>query len=140
MPRETIQYGRDFAKVTVPPSETHSGYEYELDARTAKAKLESGELHKSNVRFDAKPHLDILWSRPISHMSLPAGEEPNGSVQVQITMSPATMQDRINHIAAHPEDLEHFANVFTEPLTRSQINQMIRHLKRARDAAYGTDE
>ena len=55
-------------------------------------------------------------------------------------MSPQSMQARIDHIADHPEDLEHYAAVFTEPLTRPQINHLIRTLKRARDAAYGTDE
>lgn len=142
MPRETIHYGRRFAIVTVPPSKDHGGYQYEISDRDAIQQIEDQNhpLNADDVVFDSKPDLEVVWSRPIDKQSLPAGEEGTGSVQVQIRLTPEDMQSRINHISEHPEDLADFAQVFTESLTRRQINDMIRTLKRARDAAYGADE
>lgn len=140
MPRETVHYGRDYATVTVHPSKGHDGYTYEMRAEDAKLATLNGELDKADVRFSNKPHLDVLWNRPLDRLSLPAGEDPSGSVQVQIGLNPTEMQSRIDHIAEHPEDLEAFSLFFTESLSRHQINHLIRTLKRARDAAYGADE
>lgn len=140
MPRETVHYGRDYAIVTVHPTKDQSGFYYETTPEQAKASVATGALKTADVRYDTKPHLDVLWSRPIDLMALPVGEDPRGSVQVQIALSPSEMQSRIDHIAEHPDDLEGFSFIFTESLSRHQINHMIRTLKRARDAAYGSDE
>lgn len=140
MPRETIKWGRDFAIHKVPASKDTPSYEYEVTAEAAHAHRQDGTWTADELVFDTKPHLDLVWSRPIDNLSLPLGEEAHGAVQVEIILSPADMQRRIDHISAHPEDLEAFSQFFTEPLTRGEINQFIRHLKRARDAAYGADE
>lgn len=140
MPRETVHYGRDYAIITVRPTKDQSGWMYDMSAEEAKKSIATGELDKADVRFSNKPHLDVLWSRPIDQLSLPVGEEPRGAVQVQIGLNPTEMQSRIDHIAEHPEDLEAFSVFFTESLSRHQINHLIRTLKRARDAAYGSDE
>lgn len=134
MPRETIHYGREYARVSVPETDGRGAYEYELEAHEAKAREAEG-----HVTFSTKPHLDLLWQRP-SDIGQALGEEPNGSVQVSISLTPQDMQWRINRLQGHPEDLEDFSTFYTERLTRSQINHFIRTLKRARDAAYGSDE
>lgn len=140
MPKETIQYGRDYARVTVPAGEHQSGYEYELDATQAAKLRADGTRPGYEYVFSTKPHLDLLWQRPTDPNLLPVGEESNGSVQVSIGLAPQDMQWRIDHLKNHPEDLEDFSRVYTERLTRQQINHFIRTLKRARDAAYGADE
>lgn len=140
MPKETVKWGRDFATVTVRPSDKQSGYTYELGAEEAQKGIQSDELKESDVEFSNKPRLDVLWQRPIDAMSLPVGEEPRGSVQILLGLNPTDMANRIRHIEQHPEDLESFSLIFTEPLTRYEINNLIRTLKRARDAAYGSDE
>ncbi|HRN29775.1 MAG TPA: hypothetical protein PK890_08760 [Terrimesophilobacter sp.] len=140
MPKETVHYGRDFAFITVPATKEHSAYEYELDANEARLGLAEDGLNAEHVRFDTKPRLDVLWSRPIDMQSLPIGEDAVGAVQVQIVASANEMRRRIDHVTERPEDLEHSGIVFTEPLTRGQLNHLIRTLKRARDAAFGADE
>jgi hypothetical protein len=141
MPRETIHHGREFAIVTVPAAKDREEYWYEDDAARARLAIDEGKLDAANVVFDNKPQLDVLWSRPIDLLSLPIGEEPRGSVQIQVSLTDAEAQRRLDHVMKHPEDLgEMLAVTFTESLTRYELNQMIKVLKRARDAAYGSDE
>ena len=140
MPRETIHYGRDFANVKVRATDDLSGYTYELNAGEAHVRVASDELKRADVEFSNKPHLHLEWQRPVDALALPVGEEPKGSVQVSISLNPTEMKHVIDHIAEHPEDLEAFSIFRTESLTRYEINNLIRTLKRARDAAYGGDE
>lgn len=140
MPRETVHWGRDFATVTVPPTKDQGGYTYEMGAEEAQSRIAGDQLDRANVEFSNKPRLDLLWQRPIDRLSLPIGEEPKGSVQVSLVLNQTYMQHVIDHIVAHPEDREAFSIFYTEPLSRHEINNMIRTLKRARDAAYGSDE
>ena len=140
MPKETVKWGRDFATVTVRPSDKQSGYTYELSAEEAQSRIAGDELRKADVEFSNKPRLDVLWQRPIDKLSLPIGEDPQGSVQILLGLNPTDMKNRIRHLEEHPEDLESFSLIFTEPLTRYEINNLIRTLKRARDAAHGSDE
>lgn len=140
MPKEIIKYGRDYATVTVHGTKETGGYSYELGAEEAHKGIAGGGLARPDVEFSNKPAIHLHWQRPIDRMSLPAGEEPKGSVQLSLSLNPTDTQRLITHIAEHPEDLEPFSTFYTEPLTRHEINEAIRNLKRARDAAYGADE
>jgi len=140
MPRETVHHGRGFATITVTDTDDRPGWTYEVPDHEAHSMIAADQLDKSLVEFNNKPRLDVVWQRPLDGLSLPPGEDPSGAVQVEIILNPTDMRHRIDHVAAYPEDLEAFARFFTEPLTRHQINHLIRTLKRARDAAYGADE
>lgn len=132
MPRETVHYGRDYARVKYPATDDHSAFEVEYDAHDRR--LASGEVD-GEITYSTKPQVDIMWSR-----SAGSAIEMNGSVQVSIGIAPKDMQRTIDHIKDQPEDLEAFSTFYTEPLTRAEINHFIRTLRRARDAAYGSDE
>jgi len=85
--------------------------------------------HESRVVYDgdnpvagesAMPSLDVSWSR-----------EPTGWVQIGIDAPTDFLAGIIRDGAT---------SVWTDVLDRREINHMIRTLRRARDAAYGSDE
>ena len=73
------------------------------------------------------PALDIEWMR-----------EPTGRVQVAIDMARETWI--INAKSVNEDPSVAARAIYTESLTRQEINHMIKTLRRARDAAYGADE
>jgi hypothetical protein len=77
--------------------------------------------------------LDISWSRPDEN-----GDTTPGNVQIGMSFSPEELRR-----LSQPYSDGSFPFVratYTEPLSRDQLNLMIRTLRRARDAAYGADE
>lgn len=78
----------------------------------------------SGIRED--PSLDVSWNR-------------QGNVQVSIE-APTDWWERFEQArVGEKSDRTHYA-AFTSTLSRQDINDMIRVLRRARDAAYGADE
>lgn len=77
--------------------------------------------------------LDLHWSRPGMY-----GDGTPGHVQVGLTIS----QPKLRRLATpDPNEPDPTARtLYTDDLTREQINLLIRTLRRARDAAYGADE
>lgn len=84
-----------------------------------------------------EPNLEVVWTRADEYTAAtPADEDPEGWVQIGIDMDVVDLRDRMRY-----DDESLVAKTFyTEKLTRHQINELIRTLKRARNAAYGSDE
>lgn len=73
-----------------------------------------------------EPSLDVSWNREA------------GWVQVAFD-APRDWWDRFySAVVGSPE--QHHMTAYTDVLTRTELNHMIRTLRRARDAAYGADE
>lgn len=73
------------------------------------------------------PALDVEWTR-----------EPTGHVQVAIEMSREQWLRNAETLQAD-EQVTRRA-IYTDSLSRHEINHLIKTLRRARDAAYGRDE
>lgn len=126
MPRERVQHGKLWVAKTVPSEsvidihgEPTGAHAYEL------RDFIPGEiLAKDEVLYE-EPSLDVAWNRDA------------GWVQIGID-APKDWWDRFFEGYRDHGDTPYA--VYTETLTRQQINKMIATLRRARDAAYGRDE
>lgn len=123
MPRERIQHGRLMVRQEHEGLELDSGdvipgaiVEYELhpDADVPKGAI-----------VTEQPSLDVHWNRD--------GEY----VQLAIDAPRTYWQRFLESYEGSPEATRF--GVFTDRLTRSELNHLIRTLRRARDAAYGAD-
>lgn len=83
---------------------------------------------------DAVAHVDPAL---IVHWN-PAGDDRSGLVQVSTVKYDQVKWSEYDEAPAWPR--EPSAELFSPPLSRSEINAMIRVLRRARDQAYGRDE
>ena len=83
------------------------------------------------------PALHVHWRRPEApdHLAV-LGSGYRGGVQVSLEV-PA---DYLRHRAARLDESVVNTSIFTNDLTRLELNRLIRTLRRARDAAYGADE
>lgn len=78
-----------------------------------------------------EPSLDLSWTREDAIYGRP------GFVQVSMEFTPEALTERTKGL----EDGQTATiSLFSENLNRAEINNMIRVLKRARDAAHGKDE
>ncbi len=77
--------------------------------------------------------LDIAWAREGEY-----GDGGPGNVQIGMAFSP----QELRRLGAPYKDggFPIMRGLYTKPLTRDELNLMIRTLRRARDAAYGADE
>jgi peptidoglycan hydrolase-like protein with peptidoglycan-binding domain len=83
------------------------------------------------------PNLEVVWTRKEEYnVSVPAGEDPEGWVQIGIDLDKVDLMDYMRY----DDDSVTAKTFYTDKLTRHQINELIRVLKRARNAAYGSDE
>ena len=71
---------------------------------------------------------------PAVHISWLRGE--NGHVQVAMVTNPEYLQVAIDH----PNEDIGRTSIYSPPMTRDEINRMIRSLRRARDQVFGRDE
>lgn len=76
----------------------------------------------------------IKAAGPALHVSWHAS--PAGTVQIRFDANP----DFIQEAADFPDPETGRSAMYTDELTRAEINKMIRTLRRARDQAYGKDE
>lgn len=82
------------------------------------------------------PNVEVVWSRMEEYTETRRREEdPQGWVQIGIDIDQVDLKDRMRY-----DDGVTARTFYTDKLTRHQINEMIRTLKRARNAAYGSDE
>lgn len=139
MPKETVHWGWAYAKVTVPPTKDQGGYFYPLDRDLAVQAVQRGEIDATNVEHTHSPQLELHWSRAADTPPTPLGEDRVGSVQLAIQVSETEFRDYIRMFEEAPKD-DPNRLFLTRRMSRSEINHLIRHLKRARDAAYGADE
>lgn len=112
MPKETVHYGRQWRAVPNKDGST-SGYVWDG------AELNEGEY------FTHDPDLSVHWDR-------------YGNVQVSIRFEKRQWDACVEE---HPEDArpEDKFSISTGTIPRSDLNAMIRALRKARDQAYGED-
>lgn len=123
MPRERVQHGKIWATETHPEEDGVLGaiLVREYDPSEPPDLPEGATL---SLRVD--PSLEVAWSRD--------GE----NVQVCIDFPRERWIEAAKDLERHPDILS--MAIFTESLSRYEINKMIKALRRARDAAYGKDE
>ena len=87
-----------------------------------------GEPQPENTILREEPSLDVVWRR----------EDVGGWVQIGLDAPRDWWERFIASYEGSPE--QHHFSAWTAVMDRRQINHMIRTLRRARDAAYGSDE
>jgi len=120
VPRERIHHGKLVAKWEATGTSEFPGAIME-----ATYDPDSKDIPK-DAFITVRPSLDVTWTR--------AGEW----VQVSIDVPVPLLHELVSDCGHNPEIIS--INVVTDILTRSEINNMIRTLRRARDAVYGSDE
>ncbi len=115
MPRERVHHGTKWVKKLIPETNMfEDGFHPYHDGLP----LESTDV------LTQDQSLDISWHR-------------DGWVQVAMAI-PKEKWDRIvQQFTDYPDDEP---NIYTDVLSRQEINNMIKTLRRARDQAYGADE
>ena|SRR6266704_2328139 len=79
------------------------------------------------------PQLSLAWM----------GGEGGGWVQAMFTLDKRQIQKVLDDAAKYPHDTddpEYLVNIYTEVLSREDVNKLIRVGRRARDRSYGRDE
>jgi hypothetical protein len=115
MPRETIHYGNYY--IVDGPNRTWIA---QTDENAANP--EYADLPRTLT-----PVLDVVWQRDF-----------DGSVQIGLDLKRRYWIDTAKDIENEP--LVNSRTVYTESLSRAEINHFIKTLRRARDAAFGSDE
>lgn len=127
MPRERVQHGKLYVDdPRIEPTEVvgQSGEPVGLKAYAQREYIPGEELPTEAV-ITEQPSLDVTWNRD------------GGWVQLSIE-APRDWWGRFWDSLLAAEQ-SHYG-VFSETLTRQEINHLIRTLRRARDAAFGADE
>lgn len=82
----------------------------------------------------------VHWSKEQGHVQLSISRYPFGVVAVaEMADKAPVLEPRTEDplVAQGEEPIE--TTVYSDPMTRHQLNEMIRTLRRARDAAFGAD-
>jgi hypothetical protein len=126
MPKERVQHGALFVIEQEGATEATDVYGEPIGIKAHRARpYAPGEILSAGETLEEQPSVDVTWRR-----------DP-GWVQVSVEAS-ADWWDRFQKSRERVEQ-SHFG-VFSEVMSRQEINHMIRTLRRARDAAYGSDE
>lgn len=126
MPRERVINGPLWAHFP-------EGYTEPGDGPNPSARIyRPGDKLPDGTVILSDPGLDIVWRR--EHQP-GAGD---GFVQITVECEAEWARRRLAQ-TSEPND-GRWMQIPLEVMDRRQINQLIRHLKRARDAAYGADE
>jgi len=84
-----------------------------------------------------EPNLEVIWTRPGDNQGpVQVGEDQEGWVQVGLDLDMVDLKDKMRY----DDETVTAKTFYTDKLTRRQINDLIRTLKRARAAAFGEDE
>jgi len=89
------------------------------------------------IQLTRHPNLEVVWVRPEERPPVARGEDLEGHVQIGIDLDIVDLEDRMRYDKLDGVTAKTF---YTNRLTRAQINELIRTLKRARTAAFGADE
>lgn len=116
MPKETVHHGTKYAEI--PNGNGITIEVIPLDGL-------SSPMPPGTV-ITEDPSLEVAWTRDMAHVQV-AIDMPR-ELWIQIAQDLST-DDRVSRKA-----------IYTGVLTRQEINHTIRTLRRARDAAYGSDE
>lgn len=139
MPKETVHYGWHYVEYTHPGSSDHGPWREAIDRDQWTELVNSGRLDEKRGEHAHSPMLQVFWSRPAPAEVTPFDEDPVGAVQVGLQVSEVEMRRYSEMFAAAPQD-EGNRLVLTRGLSRGQVNNLIRVLMRARNAAFGADE
>lgn len=142
MPKEVVHWGKQYVLRHHPKTDTigeyweqepFNGVPGSFDPNTPGPSLE--EYLGETGRLTREPNLEVVWVRPEDRSPAPRGEDQEGHVQIGIDLDMVDMEDRLRYT-----DGDSAHTFYTDRLTRGQINNLIRVLKRARNAAFGSDE
>ena len=141
MPKETVHWGKKYKLVKTEATESTSEWyeKYPWDGSYQQDDQGNTLPLPPNTEAARYPSLEVVWTRPEERSPVAYDEDPEGFVQIGMRLDMVDMRHAMRYDNLDDPDLT-AKTFFTGSLTRHQINQMIRVLKRARDAAFGTDE
>ncbi|UDL15930.1 hypothetical protein QEH42_gp288 [Microbacterium phage Pumpernickel] len=121
MPRERIQHGKLYVDIPNDDPETKGLSE------TKTVKYHPGDDIPPEAKVREEQSLEVNWNRD------------GGWVQLSIVAPYQWWEKAVDpdHFDVHGAP---YQSVYTDVLSRSEINHLIKTLRRARDAAYGADE
>ena len=140
MPKETVHWGKQYRLVRHPETELTGEYYSEEDYDPKHGVLSSDE------QIGTTPKLEVHWSRPGEWAPLDPREDQEGFVQISLSVGRVELEQFIRNWEREKneesDDSYHITShgFFTRGLSRTQINNMIKVLKKARDQAFGADE
>lgn len=121
VPRERIHHGSMFVQTPKPEGWQDSNTPGEYESR----RYEPGEKLSSSDRLIEESSLDVHWQRDMW-------------VQISLDIPRDKWIERAKEVESDKERIS--TAMYTETLTRDEINKMIRTLRKARDQAFGADE
>jgi hypothetical protein len=127
MPRERIQHGKLWADL--PGITMSDGDGKGVDVPASRTPYLPDVQYPGAVNVTEDPSLDVTWH---------SGSVGDGSVQVSIDLPREIWLKTARELEKTPDQIKQA--VFTDAMSRSEINHMIRVLRRARDQAHGKDE
>lgn len=122
VPKERVKHGKLYAHYE--QDAVGSTSDSPLTDEVSREYLPGDKSIPKNAVITEDPSLDVSWNRDL------------GWVQVSIDFERRQWVECVESF----EDGEIKKAVFTDTLSRQEINHMIRTLRRARDAAFGADE
>lgn len=145
MPKETAHWGKRYISKHTPETEEHSEWWDELPYHGTLTDIKGNvieELPEDQV-VTRSPSLEVYWSRPEDH-AVPAFDEiQTGKVQIGLTLDRGEW-DMYSRYYLNGESADRngvtSTTIFTKALSRAEINNLIKVLRRARDAAEGADQ
>lgn len=131
MPRERVQHGKLYVIEAANHTVAETLYGDPIPEITAHMMHEfiPGEVLKDGDVIQEEPSLDVNWTKD-RHVQI--------SIEAPIDWWQRFQESYAQEIEENPNRMHYAA--FTETLTRAEINDMIRVLRRARDAVFGGDE
>jgi hypothetical protein len=122
MPRERIQHGQMYLTGEYLDSTP------EHPAGIWREKYDQNVKQPENTRIRQDPSVDITWNRA-------------GWVQISFDIEREQWIENAKELEAEGEQpYTVFRGIYSESLSRSEINNIIKVLRKARDQAYGADE
>lgn len=139
MPKEVIHHGQKYVIVHHPETENVGAWDEEIEYKYPIADTPTSEFVDQNPEgstIATHPTLEIAWSKPGDWFAY--NEDPEGFVQVGLSVDRVEILRVAKELEKDPMISAH--GFFTRKISRAQINNAIRVLKRARNGAFGVDE
>lgn len=146
MPKQVVHWGKHYKLVKQEPTENSFSKEpwydeyqwdgsYQTDNEGNILPLPPGT---EAARY---PTVEVVWTRPEDGAHRAYDEDAEGHVQIGMMIDMVDMRHHFRYDKDGINDPDLKAKTFyTRGLTRTQINEFIKTLKRARDAAFGADQ
>lgn len=144
MPKETAHWGKRYISKHIPETEEHGEWWDELPYHGIESDFKGNreELPENQVATRS-PSVEVHWSRPEEHAAVAYDEIPTGKVQIGLTLDRGEWamyhSYYLNEEKAERNGVSS-TTIFTKALSRAEINNLIKVLRRARDAAEGADQ